>query len=86
MTIRSGAQYIRIEKDLACVLVLQVFPKSARNMKQFLASGLLQTGTNVKSVETAPGTGSSYHLKTYIFYVSLKHKRSFSELGILTFL
>ena len=62
------------------------FSKIAQKYKTVLASGLLQTGTNVKSVETAPGTGSSYHLKIYIFYVSLKHKRSFSELGILTFL
>ena len=49
------------------------------NIKLLLAWGPTQTGTNVKSVETAPGTGSSYHLKIYIFYISLKHKRFFSS-------
>ena len=48
-------------------------------MKLLLASGLFQTGTNVKSMETAPGTGGSYHLKIYIFYISLKYKRLFKS-------
>ena len=70
MTIGSGAKYVHIKKDLACVLVLPVFPKLPRNIKQFLASGLLQTGTNVKSVETALRTWGSYHLYIYILYIS----------------
>ena len=54
---------------VSCYFLLQKLP----NMKLLLASGLFQTGTNVKSMETAPGTGGSYHLKIYIFYISLKY-------------